>query len=83
MLSDELLDDELGRELERVFGDGSGLPGNFMLLPLVSSADALAFFRTVPAGTPFDQLPGLASAYRAAHPVRPSNAEDSGGDAAI
>ncbi|MGH7648801.1 MAG: hypothetical protein ACREND_11835 [Gemmatimonadaceae bacterium] len=67
------------RELSRIFGDPEteGATKFFLLLPLVSEKDALAFFRTVPAGTPWEALEGLLTAYRAANPVRDSDSDDS------
>ena len=83
MDTDDPLDVELVRELQRVFGDDPNVRGHFLLLPLIGPSDALAFLRTVPSGTPFEQLPPLASAYRAAHPVGPITPEDGDGEAAI
>lgn len=70
---EERLDDELHpivRELTRIFGDSAAAEGSqgFYLLPLVSETEALAFLRSVPAGTPWAELPALAAAFRAAHP---------------
>ena len=60
------------REMHRIFGDpaaGGDEPRPFLMLPLQGDEDALAFLRTVPAGTPWGALVELAAAYRAAHPV--------------
>ena len=60
------------QELIRIFGDLDTLskePRPFLMLPLQGDNDALAFLRTVPAGTPWEQLVDLAVAYRARHPV--------------
>jgi hypothetical protein len=69
---DELMDDDsagaIGAEFIRIFGAEPAMSRAFMLLPLVGPADALAFLRTVPTGTPFEQLLPLAQAWRAAHP---------------
>jgi hypothetical protein len=56
------------RELQRILGDDPPASKHFILLPLVNESDALAFLRTVPAGTSLEQLVPLASAYRAANP---------------
>lgn len=68
------------RELTRIFGDLDAAEGlqSFYLLPLVSEAEALAFLRSLPAGTPWSGLPELAAAFRAAHP-HPSVPDDEDG----
>ena len=58
------------REFERIFGDKLKAAQEFVLLPLVSEADALEFLRTVPAGTDLHRFPELAAAWRASHPAR-------------
>jgi hypothetical protein len=69
---DESTDDAIAglvfQELVRIFGMDPALPRTPVLLPLVSHADSLAFLRTVPAGTAFEQLLPMAHAWRAAHP---------------
>lgn len=71
-------DGPIYRELSRIFGDleTEGATKFFLLLPLVSEKDALAFFRTVPAGTPWEALEGLVTAYRRANPARDSDDSD-------
>ena len=83
MDTDDVFEAEFSRELQRVFGDVPSASGNFLLLPLVGPEDALAFLRTVPSGTRFEQLPPLAAAYRAAHPVHADDPGDSDGEAAV
>ncbi|MDB4906224.1 MAG: hypothetical protein JWO05_1008 [Gemmatimonadetes bacterium] len=73
----------LEREYERVFGSAPEGAKHFLLLPLVGPEDALAFFRTVPSETPFDQLLPLASAYRREHPVNVHALESADPEAAI
>ncbi|HKO23733.1 MAG TPA: hypothetical protein VJY65_03225 [Chloroflexota bacterium] len=58
----------IGAELLRIFGAASPESCAFMLLPLVGPVDALAFLRTVPVGTSFEQLLPLARTWWAAHP---------------
>jgi len=71
-------DDPIYREIARIFGnlETEGATRFFLLLPLVSEEDALAFLRTVPAGTAWEALAGLAIAYRAAHPVVIADSDD-------
>jgi len=66
------------RELSRIFGnlDERGETRFFLLLPLVSQDDTLAFLRTVPAGTPWEKLLDLAIAYRDQHPVVITDSDD-------
>ena len=64
--------DPVYRELVRIFGAAPTVAEGakaFTFLPLVSEQDAVEFFRTVPTGTPFEELPRLAAAYRASHPT--------------
>lgn len=77
--------DPIFRELTRIFGDGlpSAASDGFVILPLVNDADALAFLRTVPAGTSMRDLPGLAAAYRATHPTPRVDADDEDPEAAV
>ena len=73
------------QELRRILGDRADAPGHtefFELLPLVSDRDAIDFLRTVPAGADFDELPALASAYRATHPVVLDDLDDEDPEAA-
>ena len=53
----------LYRELTRIFGDLERVSFSFCL-PGIGEEDDLEFLRTVPAGTPPDQLPALAEAWR-------------------
>lgn len=56
-------------ELHRLFGTyPSGFDAGFLLLPLITEADGLAFLRGLPVGTRWEDLPSLASAWREAHP---------------
>ena len=64
------------RELRRIFGDGpveSEDPRSYLALPLMGDDDALAFFRSVPAGTRWQDLLKLATQYRDAHPIVSKN----------
>lgn len=65
------------RELSRIFGDleKTGETKFFLLLPLVTEDEFVAFLQTVPAGTPWQRLSELASAYRAEHPIVPDDSE--------
>jgi hypothetical protein len=71
-------DDPMYREIARIFGNPEmeGVARFFLLLPLGSVEDVLAFLRTVPAGTAWEALAGLAIAYRAAHPVVIADPDD-------
>ena len=71
----------LYREWLRIFGDPPAGPSRVTVLPLVSSVEALAFFRTVPSGTPFGELGRLALEWRAEHPT-PITVEDEDRDPA-
>ena len=70
---DELPDDafvaSIGMEITRTFSAEPTESHAFMILPLVGRSDALAFLRTVPTGTPFEQLMPLEQTWRAAHPT--------------
>lgn len=71
--------DPVYRELVRIFGDAPKVAEGakqFTILPLVSAQDAVEFFRTVPAGTSFEELSRLAIAYRASHPTDASDRDD-------
>jgi hypothetical protein len=62
------------RELQRIFGDQSefGMEQQpLLMLPLQGDEVIAAFLRTVPTGTSWEALEGLAVAYRAAHPGPP------------
>jgi hypothetical protein len=72
-------DEPIVRELERLREGARARGGTdefFMLLPLVTEADALAFLRTVPTGTLVEELPPMARAWRAAHPAPRPRPED-------
>ena len=60
------------RELLRIVGDQfHDHPGPykyFVVHPVFSRPDVLDFLRSVPTGTPFADLAGLAAAYVTAHP---------------
>ena len=71
------------REFVRIFGEQPDAGDGFMLLPLIGEDDALAFLRTVPAGTLMSDLPGLAAAYRAGHPVRLRSEDSENDDRAV
>ena len=66
--SDDAIASLIFLELTRIFGANPESSRAAMLLPLVTPADGLAFLRTVPPGTSFEQLLPLAQAWRTAHP---------------
>ena len=63
------LGDPILVELRRIAGDRNAeqLRDFFMILPLTSEVDALAFLRTVPEGATPSEMQRMVVAYRAEH----------------
>jgi hypothetical protein len=73
-ISGDFRDDPIYRELARIFGDLENASFD-LVLPLFDEDDAVAFFRTVPAGTAPDDIPARAEEWRRQHPSAPDDLE--------